>query len=74
MIGSSGRKKTCKQCGFTAPEEWFGEYSRVNPQTRMRIYYRRATCPGCIREARDKRRHQKRVLREAEQILWGAKQ
>lgn len=73
MIGLSGHKKTCNKCGFTAPLEWFHEYSRLNRKTRVRTYYRKATCPGCLQEARDRHKQQKRVIKEAEQILREAK-
>ena len=58
--------RTCKKCGFTAPTEWFRQSRFTSKSTLVR----RAICPMCEQEARDKHKHQNRAITKARTMLY----
>lgn len=61
--------KTCKRCGFTAPEEWFTRTSTRNVVF-LGKQHRRPICPMCLQEERDKRKWQNRAIDKARRMLY----
>ncbi|KKM60254.1 hypothetical protein LCGC14_1543710 [marine sediment metagenome] len=61
------QRRTCKKCGFAAPEEWFLLSRNTSISTNK--LFRRSDCPMCLQETRDKAKNENRALSKARSLL-----
>lgn len=61
-------KIECKRCHFRGDAEWFIQTSyKESGLTRQT---RKAVCPMCLQEQKDKRKHQDRAIEKARRMLY----
>jgi 5-methylcytosine-specific restriction endonuclease McrA len=64
--------KTCKKCGFTAPEEWYWrQVFDVASNIKKYHYDRRySICPMCLQEERDAKKQKNRWIEKARMAIY----
>ena len=60
-------KIECKRCHFRGDAEWFTQSRFTGKSTAP---FRRATCPMCLQEERDKHKRQDRAVAKAKRMLY----
>lgn len=66
-------EKTCKRCGFRAPEEWFVKSRKVTSifaSKNTGENYRQTVCPMCQQEVRDKKKWSNRWIVKARNAIY----